>query len=681
MSDRIFYLKAALVAKVIDLAQYNEALKVLEKDLTQDSRKLLLDLGYINQDELEKIDSFINQSGSENTIAGMTSDDGTSSKPSNDYNLISDRYDLRGIIGHGGVGRVFLSYDRNLEREVAIKELNIDKSSIGYNNTLKKFINEARVTGRLEHPSVVPVYEVATNSEGNFFYVMKYVRGKTFFEALNEAEKDCINVYKNRMSLLDNLIAVCDAMAYAHKKGFIHRDLKPGNIVLGEFGETIILDWGLAKNINKGKVEKKVEKKDYKLVGTISYMPPEQADPDFGEIDERSDVYSLGVILFMILTGRKIYEGDKNERLEQLTSSKATPSPEEFCELIPPDLAAICKKATSKIKDERFQDAGELAKQLKAYRDGRLVSIYAYTRKELLKRFVSRNKPLVGLILALIIAISIGGALSFKFGLEAHKARIIAENALQDITGLSQESIQVSQRCVSELESYFSNLNKDILIAIDKSDVSNISVLKELYSKFPEVTAFEFISIEGKIVSSAPDRSNTGLDISRLFHIKDVLKLKKTIISKSFKSNSGEYFVALVYPVIRGNKVHGIIAALIQTEVFIPKLLSLHPLESSFQVWVMEDSGYILYDEDPKQAGKILFSDEMYKNFPELQKFGENVVQDKWGVGHYEFFINDGAKLVHKVGAWNTLEFDFVSNKESQINWKVIITHPYVTVK
>jgi serine/threonine-protein kinase len=401
------------------------------------------------------------------------------STPSKENKLTSsnkfDRdYSLHGTVGEGGVGRVLLGIDEKIGREVAIKEM-LGQSAHLDGSLCDRFLREARITGRLEHPGVVPVYDFGIQDNGAPYYVMRLIRGDTLAEKL----KECNNATNpelalaNRLSLLDRLIDICETLAYAHSKGVIHRDIKPSNVVLGAFGETIVLDWGLAKvDLDWGleKVESQHSRPDQAqstpdentdltlvgdIVGTPSYMAPEQANSEFGDVDTRSDVFAIGCILYYLLIGRPPLRGNVDEILALLTSDQPMPTSRNPYLSLPPELTAICDKALNKDKSKRFANAGELADELCAYRDGRLVSTYAYSPGELLRRFVVKNKIALMAVAAVLVAILIGAGLAFKFGVEAEKARKLAvieqqnvkyekqkvERALADVTRISNDNL------------------------------------------------------------------------------------------------------------------------------------------------------------------------------------------------------------------------------------------------
>jgi serine/threonine protein kinase len=332
IDDNEQFLRCALALRMIDLKQFNEAFELWEKNKSEDSGQILLKMGFITEKQYQQILDNIVESKARQPESG--------SIPEIEY---SENFELRRIIGQGGAGRVFLAFDRSIGREVAIKEVLPAKQEEVKDRRLKRFIREAKISGQLTHPGVVPVYELTKKSDGAFFYAMKYVQGKTLLQAIMECvESDPLESFKKRIKLLDSLINVAEAMGYAHSKGIIHRDLKPSNIILGEFGETVILDWGLAKRIDEkeeelpsGPISSRYleDEKDEGLtregawLGTPSYMSPEQIDRTLGKVDFSTDVYTLGVILFMILTGTKPYPGKGVDVIKLIIEAEGPPSP------------------------------------------------------------------------------------------------------------------------------------------------------------------------------------------------------------------------------------------------------------------------------------------------------------------------------------------------------------------
>ncbi|MDD1608766.1 MAG: serine/threonine protein kinase [Methylococcaceae bacterium] len=316
----------------------------------------------------------------------------------------SENLTIQRIIGEGGVGRVYLAYDEAIGRRVAVKELLVAEQNRQLENS---FIHEAKITGKLEHPGIIPVYQLGYREDGRAYYVMRYVKGETLEEQLDKCQQSSAELsFNKRIKLLDTLINACDTLAYAHSKGVIHRDLKPSNIISGKFGETIILDWGLAqalddgdddffRNVQAHQTNTYSDNDNTQGMGTPRYMAPEQLR---GKAVKASDVYSLGVILFKIITGDLPYKGSPQEIQARLLNDKPSPSPNQYIGMMSPELGAICEKAMAKNPFDRFADAGELSYQLKAYRDGRMVNIYSYSKQELFRRFLAKNKFIVAML-------------------------------------------------------------------------------------------------------------------------------------------------------------------------------------------------------------------------------------------------------------------------------------------
>ncbi len=256
------------------------------------------------------------------------------------------RYRLISVHAQGGLGRVWLARDEALNREVALKEILPDKSQ--HEEAYRRFVKEAQITGQLEHPNIVPVYELGDQpQDGGPFYSMRFVRGQTLRDAIAEYHQRRLDGKADPLQfrrLLGAFASVCQAIAYAHSRGVLHRDLKSANVVLGAFGEVIVLDWGLAKLAETADSEfsavgiSEEAKADATRAGakfgTPSFMAPEQAEGRGDRIDDRTDVYGLGGILFEILTGRAPHKvapkpgEDEAQRYKRLLSQIITgPTP------------------------------------------------------------------------------------------------------------------------------------------------------------------------------------------------------------------------------------------------------------------------------------------------------------------------------------------------------------------
>jgi len=337
------------------------------------------------------------------------------------------RYEILAEHGRGGLGRVYRARDRELGREVALKEL----LAPSFRSEMR-FFREALITARLEHPGVVPVHEAGRWPNGTPFYSMKLVAGRPFDEVIGEAR-----TLDQRLAFLPRLIAVADAIAYAHDRKIIHRDLKPSNVIIGEFGETMVIDWGLAKDLTEA-VADDVGDGPYRtpaspeitvagsVLGTPAYMSPEQARGD--RVDTRSDVYSIGTMLFQLLAGEArpidatpdlrrgnaaaAAAAERSPGMAEMQAEQAaTPGlPRLFGSIeagAPPDLVAIAKKAMARDPDARYATARELAEDLRRFQTGQLVGARQYSPWERLGRWVARRRIVVGAV-AVIVAVAIG---------------------------------------------------------------------------------------------------------------------------------------------------------------------------------------------------------------------------------------------------------------------------------
>jgi serine/threonine-protein kinase len=285
---------------------------------------------------------------------------------------------MREKLGEGGMGEVHLVLDRRIGREVALKVVHPEQARRP--DLRARFLREARVQGQLEHPSIVPVYEMSVESEAPYF-TMRRVRGVTLeqvIEAVVAGAKDASTRFSRR-KLLTAFDNVCLAIDFAHARGVLHRDLKPSNIMLGDFGEVHVLDWGIAKvadagedpaevAVDPGELTDKTEAGAF--LGTLGFISPEQLRGE--SVTPRSDVYSLGAILFEILAHKALHEGTRTTDVVQSTLNgvDARPSARAPDGDVPPELDAICVKATALLPAERYASARELHDAIEGFLDG-----------------------------------------------------------------------------------------------------------------------------------------------------------------------------------------------------------------------------------------------------------------------------------------------------------------------
>ncbi len=331
------------------------------------------------------------------------------------------RFELGQRLGAGSQGIVYAARDRDCGREVALKTLHADRTDP---QDFSRFIHEAQVTAQLEHPGIVPVHDVGALADGTLFYTMKRIAGSNLAEVLASGEAQ-------RHDLLRLFVRICETMAFAHHHGVVHRDLKPRNVMIGTYGEVLVLDWGLAKVLgalgtdasgpnaqsNDGDQASDRSRAPHRppttvttlrsatdagvdqtlhgyAVGTPAYMSPEQARGAIDRVDRRSDVYALGVMLYELLVGTSPYvRGDVQRTLEQAADGRWTPIVERPAgRRLARRLVAIVHKAMSLEPRDRYDDAGALAADIAGFLSGTAVRAYRESPVESLARWLSNHR-------------------------------------------------------------------------------------------------------------------------------------------------------------------------------------------------------------------------------------------------------------------------------------------------
>ncbi len=364
----------------------------------------------------------------------------------------ADRYQVKDELARGGMGRVMRVHDDELERELAMKVIrgvraDDDLASPRSRRMLARFVEEAQVTGQLDHPGIVPIHDLGIDERGRLYFTMRLIRGRDLATVLERRGDGGAGEW-NETRVVSILQRASEAVAYAHEKGVIHRDLKPSNIMIGRFGEVYVMDWGLARVLDepdpgdvdasgadRSNAERPVRtlRRDDSashgspvdatleghVLGTPAYMPPEQARGERDLVGPRSDVYSMGAILYRVLAGHSPHgegsttpttaEHDRSHHHPPRPVASVNPS-------APPELVSICEKAMATDPRRRYATMIELSHDLRAYLEGRVVQAHAHGAAAELKKWVRRN---LGFATALGAAVAIAIASAFAL---AHQA-------------------------------------------------------------------------------------------------------------------------------------------------------------------------------------------------------------------------------------------------------------------
>jgi serine/threonine protein kinase len=332
--------------------------------------------------------------------------------------LITTKYRLIERVASGGMGTIYLAEDAALGRSVAIKVVTLHDDS---GDLSRRMLREARIVALLEHPSIVPIHDVGTLADGRVYYAMKLVQG------------DRLDHYVKREGSLPEVLRIfqkiCEAVAFAHAHGIIHRDLKPENIMVGSFGEVLVMDWGVAKVLGQPNQDKdsaegppsdtqqlqgsSIRELSFEesvdqtaggtVIGTPAYMSPEQIMGDVELIDQRTDVYALGAILYFLLTGRPPFNPNSMADARKQIVNGVVERPRHINRKIPRSIEAVAMKAMAKTRESRYSTGQQVADDVVRFLDGKPVSAYRENILERSARWTNQNRFLVLLILAYLL--------------------------------------------------------------------------------------------------------------------------------------------------------------------------------------------------------------------------------------------------------------------------------------
>jgi eukaryotic-like serine/threonine-protein kinase len=394
------------------------------------------------------------------------------------------RFRVETLHASGGMGNIFVAKDEQLNRSVALKEIQdrfADDPQIR-----ERFLREAEVTGQLEHPGIVPVYALGRYTDGRPYYVMRMIRGdslKRAIAALHNFRGDERAYHLELRRLLNRFVTACNTLEYAHSRGVVHRDLKPDNILLGPYGETLVVDWGLAKLVHSSDVRIDASAGNERLVpspveatqagtitGTPAYMSPEQALGWQDAIKPASDIYSLGATLYTLLTGRVPIGGD-----DDLGTLIARIQKQDFCKprelnpSIPRPLEAICLKAMARSMSARYASAAELAADIEAFLADEPVSAWKEPATVRAARWVRRHRTLVSTggatamvaILALATLAFVQNSANRRLNI-ANDRETAARKEAESERDKAEHNFQMAQ---SAVDRYFTQVSEDRRLA------------------------------------------------------------------------------------------------------------------------------------------------------------------------------------------------------------------------
>jgi formylglycine-generating enzyme required for sulfatase activity/serine/threonine protein kinase len=450
------------------------------------------------------------------------------------------RYQLKGEIARGGMGAIVKVWDIDLRRHLAMKVIlgMPDASSSSATPPVARarvarFLEEAQVTGQLDHPGIVPVHELGLDPEGRVYFTMKLVRGRTLkhiFNLVSEGKEGW-----TQTKALGVLLKVCEAMAYAHDKGVIHRDLKPGNIMVGNFGEVHVMDWGLARILDKKDAKNiriredapksssslRTEREEHRgetpesplytmdgdVVGTPAYMPPEQAAGKVDEVGPHSDVYAMGAMLYHLIAGHMPYVPEdariNNYAIWGLVQQGPPTYLAHLAPTTPAELVAICDKAMARDWKQRYRDMSELAADLSAYLERRVVGAYETGAWAETKKWIERNRPLAASLTAAIVILVAGviGTTTFAVDAreqatradakadEAQRMTIAEANARRDADHNATEARQNETRARAQERLATQKANDVLSLSAIQELKELIERADELWPAFPEKLA------------------------------------------------------------------------------------------------------------------------------------------------------------------------------------------------
>jgi tetratricopeptide (TPR) repeat protein/tRNA A-37 threonylcarbamoyl transferase component Bud32 len=421
----------------------------------------------------------------------------------------------------GGLGAVFVALDTELKREVALKQIREEYADDAFSR--QRFIAEAEITGGLEHPGVVPVYGLGAQADGRPYYAMRFIKGDSLKEAVARFAAMAGSRELELRRLLRRFLDVCNAVDYAHSRGVIHRDIKPANIIVGKHGETLVVDWGLAKTVGHADPsagERTVapsssgssETLPGSPLGTPAYMSPEQALGDLERVGPRSDVYSLGATLYCLLTGKPPFENEDLGVILRAVEEGKFLRPRQVVPSVEAALEAICLKAMATKPEDRYPTPRAMADDLERWMAGEPVSAWSEPLAQRARRWARRNRTAVATLAASVLVALAGtaGVLAVQthangelkqanVALSAANERVTKANA--DLKAANEREKERFDLAMEAIKLFHGEVGDDLVLKADQ--------FKALRDKLLEGAADFYGKLEG-LLKEQRDRASRG---------------------------------------------------------------------------------------------------------------------------------------------------------------------------
>ncbi len=435
--------------------------------------------------------------GDETIIPDQESGEFGTAPSAGSYRSKDEKYTLAGEIAHGGMGVILNAHDIAIGRDVAMKV--ITSSVRDLREFSERFVREAQVQGRLEHPNICPVHELGEDENGHPYFTMKMVHGYSLAEMIEKAKEETAESGRKRLTeVLNIFLKICDGIAYSHSKGIIHRDLKPDNIMVGDFGEVYVMDWGLAKILgeeddeyryglvidNSGDRDGTMKTMTGSVVGTPVYMPPEQARGLVGRMDERSDIYSLGALLYELITLEPPFP--RENAWEVLSKIQhVVPRPPSRTQQgtdLPLELDTIIMKCLEKDRNKRYQNVKELKEDVGLFLSGRPIGAMVYSPWQVFGKWVGRNRVLSASVIAVLTILFASFAVSYV-RIAASRLEVMFQRDLaHQQRAIAEEERDRAARKEKEAVAARSEAEKQRLAAEEQRREAEINELKSRFN-------------------------------------------------------------------------------------------------------------------------------------------------------------------------------------------------------